>query len=529
MAADGTVSRLASGTPGVQPVWSPDGSQLVFVGTTPSWYSGKCCPQGEGVACDADTFCMAMYDIYLIHADGTGLTAIASGANPEWFAPLPGRPEAAFTHGCSGTACTFDGLGSADYDGRIVSYAWQFGDGTSGTGATPSHTYTRGDNYTATLTVTDNAGGTGVVSMRVHANAPPSASFTVACVGPTCSFDGTATSDSDGTIASYYWFFGDGETAAGLTAAHTYDTGTFTVSLYVVDNAGGIDIRHRPVTVVNAPPVAVLTRTCNGLGCTFDASGSSDPDGTIARYSWSFGDGTTSPWGASMANHTYAAAGTYTVTLTVTGNNYGTATESQTFSVARINAPPVAWYTPACVGLSCSFNASGSWDPDGTIASYAWNFGDGTTGSGATASRTYVAGGTYTVQLTVTDNDGATTTWTQSVTVVALSEVHAGDLDRARTIQSSTWTATVTIKVHTGSHGLVANAVVSGSWTGGSTSSCTTNASGQCKVSRSGIPKTTGNVSFAVTNVTRATFVYKPASNHDPDGDSSGTAITVTK
>ena len=276
-----------------------------------------------------------MYDIYLIHADGTGLTAIASGANPEWFAPLPGRPEAAFTHGCSGTACTFDGLGSADYDGRIVSYAWQFGDGTSGTGATPSHTYTRGDNYTATLTVTDNAGATGVVSMRVHANAPPSASFTAACVGPTCSFDGTATSDSDGTIASYYWFFGDGETAAGLTATHTYVTGTFTVSLYVVDNAGGIDIRHQTVTVVNAPPVAVFTRTCNGLALhASTASGSSDPDGTIARYSWSFGDGTTSPWGASMASHSYAAAGTYTVTLTVTGNNYGTGTQSQTFSVA---------------------------------------------------------------------------------------------------------------------------------------------------------------------------------------------------
>ena len=56
----------------------------------------------------------------------------------------------------------------------------------------------------------------------------------------------------------------------------------------------------------------------------------------------------------------YAAAGTYTVTLTVTGNNYGTGTQSQTISVAPVNAPPVAWYTSACGGLSCSFNASGS-------------------------------------------------------------------------------------------------------------------------------------------------------------------------
>ena len=104
-----------------------------------------------------------------------------------------------------------------------------------------------------------------------------------------------------------------------------------------------------------------------------------------------------------------------------------------------------------------------------------------------------------------------------------------GDLDRARTIQQNAWTATVTIKVHNGSHGTVANAVVSGYWTGGSTSSCTTNSGGKCDVSRSGIPKTTSSVSFTVTNVARATFVYQPASNHDPDGDSNGTTITVTK
>jgi Tol biopolymer transport system component/chitodextrinase len=526
-AADGTVSRLAAGTSGVQPVWSPDGSQLVFVGTTPSWYSGKCCPP-EGGACDADNFCMAMYDMNLINADGTGLTAIASGANADWFAPLPGRPEAAFTHGCSATTCTFNGLGSADYDGRIVSYAWQFGDGTSGSGPTPGHTYPRGDNYTATLTVTDNAGATGVVSMRVHANAPPSASFTVACVGPRCTFDASGSSDPDGTIQSYTFLLGDSSRQYLPTVTHTYDTGTFTVALYVVDNAGGIDIQQQTISVVNAPPIAAFTRTCNGLGCTFDGSGSSDPDGTIANYSWSFGDGTTSPWGGSMASHTYAAAGTYTVTLTVTGNNYGTGTQSQTVTVANPNAPPVASFTSVCGGLACNFNASGSSDPDGMIASYAWSFGDGTTGSGATASRTYTAGGTYTVTLTVTDNGGATGTSVKSVTAVG-PEVHVGDLDRARTIQQNAWTATVTIKAHNGSHATVATAVVSGYWTGGSTGSCTTDSDGKCTVSRSGIPKTTSSVSFTVTNVARVTFVYKPASNHDPDGDSNGTTVTVIK
>jgi len=112
---------------------------------------------------------------------------------------------------------------------------------------------------------------------------------------------------------------------------------------------------------------------------------------------------------------------------------------------------------------------------------------------------------------------------------VALPEMHVGDLDRASTSQQGSWTATVTITVHNSSHGPLANAAVSGTWNGGSTGSCTTNASGQCAVSRTGIPRSTGSVSFTVTNVALGTFVYKPASNHDPDGDSNGTTISVIK
>ena len=179
------------------------------------------------------------------------------------------------------------------------------------------------------------------------------------------------------------------------------------------------------------------------------------PTGRSPNYSWSFGDGTiTTPRGATFSSPD-AAAGTYTVTLTVTDNNHGRAAR------ARPSPSPVSMLRrslrtrPACAGLSCSFNASGSWDPDGTIVSYAWNFGDGTTGSGATASRTYAAGGDYTVTLTVTDNGGATTTQAQSVTAVgpgctwAISTARARSsrqrLDRDRDDQ-----------VHDGSHATVA-------------------------------------------------------------------------
>jgi serine protease len=83
------------------------------------------------------------------------------------------------------------------------------------------------------------------------------------------------------------------------------------------------------------------------------------------------------------------------------------------------NQPPTASFTYSCIDLSCNFDGSGSGDSDGSITSYAWNFGDGTTDSGVTASRTYAAGGTYNVTLTVTDDDNATGSTSQSVTVTA--------------------------------------------------------------------------------------------------------------
>jgi len=201
-----------------------------------------------------------------------------------------------------------------------------------------------------------------------------------------------------------------------------------------------------------------------------------------------------------------------------------TATDSPT----PINAPPVASFTSACSGLACSFNGSGSSDPGGTITNYAWNFGDGTTGSGATGSHTYTAAGTYTVTLTVTDNGGATGAQSTSVTVIQ-ALMHVGDLDRAITNQGSTWIAIATITVHDSNHSPVANATVSGSWSNGTTGSCTTSGSGPCTVSQLGLPKRTGSVTFTVASVTHATLTYKSADNHDPDGDSNGTSVTVSR
>src|SRR5262249_26202465 len=112
------------------------------------------------------------------------------------------------------------------------------------------------------------------------------------------------------------------------------------------------------------------------------------------------------------ALHSYAAAGTYTVTLTVTDNKGATGTDTAVVTIGTApNQPPIANAgadQTALTLVSLTFNGSGSSDPDGRIVSYAWNFGDGATGSGATASHTYASSGVYTVTLTVTDNKGAT-------------------------------------------------------------------------------------------------------------------------
>jgi hypothetical protein len=108
---------------------------------------------------------------------------------------------------------------------------------------------------------------------------------------------------------------------------------------------------------------------------------------------------------------------------------------------------------------------------------------------------------------------------------------HVGDLDRSSTSQGSTWTANVTVSVHDTNHAPVANATISGSWSGGATGSatCTTNGSGQCTVSRGSIRKNRGSVTFSVTAVTHASLTYVASANHDPDGDSNGTSIAVNK
>ncbi len=162
-------------------------------------------------------------------------------------------------------------------------------------------------------------------------NAAPTASFTKACTARNCTFTDAST-DSDGSIASRAWSFGDGGTSSETAPTHAYtDPGAFTVQLIVTDNGGAKDTTSQTVTIgggtgTNVAPTAAFSHVCSGQDCTFQDK--SADDGTIVAWSWNFGDGSavsTEP----NPTHTYAAAGTYPVSLTVTDDSSATNTISQ--------------------------------------------------------------------------------------------------------------------------------------------------------------------------------------------------------
>jgi PKD repeat protein len=271
-------------------------------------------------------------------------------------------------------------------------------------------------------------------------NALPTAVFTSTAGVNTASFDASGSTDEDGTISSYEWDFGDGQVGTGVAPTHNYAVGgTYTVSLKVTDNLGGVTTLAQEILVLDPPLNQAPVATFNAVGgvrtVSVDATASTDSDGSIATYEWNFGDGATKQ--GLVATHQYEVGGTYDVTLRVTDDD-GAVTELTKSVLVTDPAPnqvPVAAFAATGGELTASFNAGASTDVDGTLALYSWDFGDGQTGSGVTTSHGYDQAGTYSVKLTVTDNDGAESEITQDVVVNPLNQAIAFD-DFARAVQN---------------------------------------------------------------------------------------------
>ncbi len=255
-------------------------------------------------------------------------------------------------------------------------------------------------------------------------NQSPKAAFTQTADFLTASFDATGSTDSDGTVTGYAWDFGVGVQASGAQQSHTFAAaGTYPVTLTVTDDRGATNRTQQDVTVKAAPanvaPTAVVTATATDLTAKLDGSASTDADGTVASYAWDFGVGSTGT--GPTPTHAYAGGCTYTVALTVTDDKglTGTASTQVTVVAPPVNREPTAVIASTTADLVANLDGRASSDPDGTFASWAWEFGDGTTGTGASIAHAYAYAGTYTVALTVTDDMGATGRTTASVTVTA--------------------------------------------------------------------------------------------------------------
>ena len=317
-------------------------------------------------------------------------------------------PTAVLAVTCAGLDCSFNASGSTD-DLGISSYAWTFGDGATGSGATASHAYSVRGNFQAGLTVTDTGSQTSASSRVVSVDALPVARFTFSCTGAMCSFDASGSTDDEG-ITACDWSFGDGTTGSGCTTTHLYSAGgDKTVQLTVTDTVGQTDDETKTVRI-DLAPAPCFTWVRDGRRIDFNASCSTDDFG-ISTYSWNFGDGETGT--GKIVSHTYARSDSFPVQLTVIDTASQRASTSQT---VLPDDKPFANFTWTCTQRTCTFDGRSSTDNQ-PIPVFSWSFGDGFTGSGSTINHTYTVGGFKTVTLAVTDSVGQPASISKTVPV----------------------------------------------------------------------------------------------------------------
>jgi len=239
---------------------------------------------------------------------------------------------------------SFNGSSSTVSNGT---YAWDFGDGQTGSGVTTTHRYVRAGTFTITMSVTSDTRATSTSSRTINVSAtlpPTTANFTFSPINPSINVDVIFTAVAitgpgipGGVVGTFAWDFGDGGTATGSPVTHRYARGgTYTVSLRVTTDAGLAATTSRAITVSTTLPGGSANFTFSptdphvGDDVFFNAASSSVTGGS---FSWDFGDGTTGSGVAPV--HSYGRARTFTVTLTVVSSTGQSATTSKTVTVTE--------------------------------------------------------------------------------------------------------------------------------------------------------------------------------------------------
>ncbi len=269
----------------------------------------------------------------------------------------PVAPTAAFSFSPTtirvNATIAFDGTASADPNpgGTITAYAWSFGDGATAVVPTPSHAYATPGTYTVSLLVTSAAGLTATATHQVAVIGPPTAAFAAAQASATLAVafsDESTRAPGGGAISGWAWSFGDGAVTTAASPTHVYATpGTYAVALTVTAPDGQTSTASHQITVKADPTAAFgAQQDANSLTVAFTDASVPAPGDAVTAWAWAFGDGS----GSAAANpiHTYAAPGTYAVSLVATDSDGQTSASSRTIAVAGLpsSSPAPATTTP---------------------------------------------------------------------------------------------------------------------------------------------------------------------------------------
>ncbi len=341
------------------------------------------------------------------------LTATAAGcvAIDSQTVTIHPKPVSAFSTSnvCEGKPMLFNNLSTIS-SGNL-GYFWEFGDGSgTSSNASPNYTYSNAGNYNVTLVTTSGKSCTDTLQKPVRVfDLPVTAfSFSNACTNDTIGFTNTTSG-----AANYQWDFGDGATSTNLSPDHVYTApGTYTVTLTATSPDNCKKSLSKNITIYGLPVAAFSTRD----ECFNDTVLFNNQSSGASAYDWHFGDGVTSK--ASDPAHLYTNPGSYNVTL-ISNSSFGC--KDTTIKSVDIYRLPVSNFTQldVCDGKAMTFNNTSR-----NAASFAWDFGDGSSSLNNAPQHTYPDSGTYTVTLISETGNGCLDTLQKAVAVNPLPSVN---------------------------------------------------------------------------------------------------------